>query len=1317
MSVVNSFFGRKSEIPFVGLRPFEIQDSIIFFGREKQIKDLLERLHKHHFLMVIGSSGCGKSSLIRAGLIPSLQAGFLVNEYDSWDVKMMKPGSTPLLNLVRTIFKEDEIKDIVNQVREDGPEIIINRIEEECKKNETNCFILIDQFEELFRIFEEKKTFEDRNDAQVFVRFLLEVFENGKKSEEKSEDKSKKKSHICEELFRIFEEKKTVEERNDTEVFVKLLLQAFENEEKPGLKPEDKPKEKSHIYVTITMRSDFIGDCDRFHGLPEALNEGQYLVPKLDRTQLRKTIESPIKLFGKKINSDLTSELLDDAQKTEDELPLLQHVLMRLWLYEKLEDKNGELDIEDYKSVGSLKSVDKEESVDKPKNALSEHVEKDVYNKLSNADKELTKKIFKSLTKVDEKGRQTRRPCTIDELIQITGKNEDTILKLVDKFIEKDRCFLVKTYSNEKKNMVIDISHESLIRNWGTLKKWVNKEAEDAGEYERLIESANKYYGDENGKISGGLLTGKELTSTRKWIKDSNINRSWAERYDKLFEKDYNKRNFNDADKYFKKSLYTSRRNKGSLLVAALIILGLGIGWVIATTNSSTNFSDALKEKLYNPTKALQLEDKALKYINFIPARITNWDLIKEDAEKILLNEAFYFYKPVIESPKDSFTAFAFNIISEKEYQVIAANKRGQIFLWKCRKEDSLDTSKPQITDSLKTPLRNDTVTCIAFSPDKTRVLTATQKGVVILYNIENDSLLTELQRFETDVDDLLISVAMSDTKIVTGSLNGKLRIWSIEENSKNFKAHQDSIIVYSRKQHFNKGTSPSDAGIISISFLPRRENQREEYVLVGALNDTVKLINCTDHKEIEKYTDPQGRNRFNEIRVVVSPQPDSTLFLTCGKNGVVNLWDYGKAINNPIIYKTAKPDKSFGVFKNDISAVAFSPDGGHFIISNAVSNNLSLYALNGNLEQELKGGHDDAVRSIAFSPDGKSVFTSSADNTVKIWRTNGKLITDKHADYQSPFTAAAIISDSAGEIITGDFNGFIEVFDAGRGIRERRHIYKDTAITCLAYSSESKLIFSSSAKGEITLTKYDGGKIGDSKKQNFRDNIFSAVFYDNGKKLLTGSINTIKLWSIEGDTLKFIKKFYDKKNQNFIPLSIDFSNTDSLLFVTGAENPGIARFWEINSDTPVGIFSTNLKESEYFQKVKFSRDGKKILVSTNKNYVYLLEYDKASDSIVDNKKIKIPVYKTDAVVFSFTGETLITGSGDGKIRYWDANTSKLITEFQADIEAIQSLELAKNGERLLSRSPTSVKLWNVSNPSFETFLEKKNIDDLKEEK
>src|SRR5262245_64817309 len=88
--------------PFVGLRPFNSGEALLFFGRGAQTVELLRRLHRDHFIAVVRSSGCGNSSLVRAGLIPKLRPGFLTEDRDRWLVALMKPGGAPLRNLAAT---------------------------------------------------------------------------------------------------------------------------------------------------------------------------------------------------------------------------------------------------------------------------------------------------------------------------------------------------------------------------------------------------------------------------------------------------------------------------------------------------------------------------------------------------------------------------------------------------------------------------------------------------------------------------------------------------------------------------------------------------------------------------------------------------------------------------------------------------------------------------------------------------------------------------------------------------------------------------------------------------------------------------------------------------------------------------------------------------------------------------------------------------------------------------------------------------------------------------------------------------------------
>ena len=89
--------------PFPGLRPFDFEESHLFFGRDGQSEQLISKLGATHFLAAVGTSGSGKSSLVRAGLMPALLGGFMTSAGSSWRIAVMRPGNDPIGNLAQAL--------------------------------------------------------------------------------------------------------------------------------------------------------------------------------------------------------------------------------------------------------------------------------------------------------------------------------------------------------------------------------------------------------------------------------------------------------------------------------------------------------------------------------------------------------------------------------------------------------------------------------------------------------------------------------------------------------------------------------------------------------------------------------------------------------------------------------------------------------------------------------------------------------------------------------------------------------------------------------------------------------------------------------------------------------------------------------------------------------------------------------------------------------------------------------------------------------------------------------------------------------------
>ena len=266
--------------PFPGLRAFEEEEDILFFGREKQVDELLKKLRTQRFLTVIGSSGSGKSSLVKSGLLPSLHSGFMSGAGSNWRICSLRPGVNPIGNLARALSQngilynyesnaDEQMYSSINEsVLRRSNFGLIDAFKQSGIDPKNNLLILVDQFEELFR----------------FIKF----------------------------------EKDAKEGKRDSVAFINLLLKATEQKELP-------------IYVVFTMRSDFLGDCTEFRGLPEAINEGQYLVPRMTREERRDAIVGPVGVGGARISPRLLNQLLNDVGDNPDQLPILQHALMRTW--------------------------------------------------------------------------------------------------------------------------------------------------------------------------------------------------------------------------------------------------------------------------------------------------------------------------------------------------------------------------------------------------------------------------------------------------------------------------------------------------------------------------------------------------------------------------------------------------------------------------------------------------------------------------------------------------------------------------------------------------------------------------------------------------------------------------------------------------------------------------------------------------------------------------------------------------------------------------------------------------------------------------
>jgi tetratricopeptide (TPR) repeat protein/energy-coupling factor transporter ATP-binding protein EcfA2 len=451
--------------PFPGLRPFEPNEDHLFFGREKEIDDLLRRLRAGRFLAIIGTSGCGKSSLVRSGLIPSLGGGAMSDTSSDWKIALMRPGEDPLRHLAHALNAPEALgpreKDPHNAVLLEatlrrGTRGLVEVVRQARIEKGANALVVVDQFEELFRF---------KRNTQV---------ENA---------------------------------RDESAAFVKILLEAAGQRDFP-------------IYVVLTMRSDFIGDCMEFTGLPEAVNDGLYLVPRMSRDEVRLAITGPVAVGGGKISQRLVLRLLNDFGDDLNQLPVLQHALMRTWdHWQARVPKTDAIDIDDYEAIGTIKQ------------ALSIHAE-EAYEEAGTPERQrIVEKIFKGLTDTFSDPRGIRRPTSMRELTAIAEAPAAEVQSVIELFRRPGRSFLTPGPDVPLEDQtIVDVSHESLMRCWQRLKTWAEEERRSAEVYSRLSAAARWH---EEG--SAGLWRNPELEIALRWREKNRPTQAWAQRFNQIF--------------------------------------------------------------------------------------------------------------------------------------------------------------------------------------------------------------------------------------------------------------------------------------------------------------------------------------------------------------------------------------------------------------------------------------------------------------------------------------------------------------------------------------------------------------------------------------------------------------------------------------------------------------------------------------------------------------------------------------------------------------------------------------------------------------
>jgi WD40 repeat protein len=967
--------------PFPGLRPFKIEESHLFFGREGQSDEVLLKLSKSRFVGVIGPSGSGKSSFIYCGVMPILYGGFLTDASAEWEVVVTRPGAGPIDNMAEALLKnnpeyqaadaeERKIKrTIFSTLLRSSSLGLVEAIEQSRRNKDINYLVLVDQFEELFR-------FKDSHDANSV---------------------------------------------NETLAFVNLLMEAINYPDSP-------------IYVAITMRSDFIGDCAQFPELTRKINDSHYLIPQMTREQKRKAIEGPVAVGGANIAPRLTQQLLNDLGDNPDQLPILQHALMRTWSYwTKYKDYNDEpVDLKHYEAIGTMAE------------ALSMHAN-EAYDELTEEQKRICEVLFKAITEKRGENFGIRRPTKLNEIAAIADVSEDDVVGVIEKFREPGRSLLTPSFgTNLSSKSMVDISHESLMRIWVRLKNWVDDEADAVTMYTRLAEAASMY---QVGKA--GLWRPPDLQLALNWHAKHKPTLVWGQRYHPAFERtmiflEYSKKEWETEQRI--KELEQKRKLQRARITALVLLTAtiVSLLFLVYAFIQKGLAEEQQKIAVENELKAKKQEEIAKAQTVVAEEQRKNALAQKAEADRQKLLAQENEQKAITQQKLAEENAEKARIaqLNAERQEAIAKNQE------KLAREAKLEADRNAAESRRKTYIATAQKMALKSREVPDRELQGLLAQQAFIFNTTHggyqyddavyNGLHEALEKFEHPLTANLqghdkgacrsLVIHKPSRQLYSGGSDGRILRWTLV-NSK----WQMETLVDARDTYHVYSIAVSDDGKYLIAGgLNAYEDATKNYVelydlknmsaapkkITGFAYDIDNLHFTVDSKgffardnsgKSVKYSDLNSaievistKEKLNNIDL----NAQGTLLVGAGNEGSLFVWDLTKNYAERVIYKNpATKNRSNQLVPAGLSAVGFAPDGQ--IVIGDVNGLVKVVPANNlptNTNVKILSGHTSGIEQIVFNHAASFMATASDDKSVRLWNwkdiNQQPIVLSGHADW-----------------------------------------------------------------------------------------------------------------------------------------------------------------------------------------------------------------------------------------------------------------------------------------------------------------------------
>ncbi|KAK4215173.1 WD40-repeat-containing domain protein [Rhypophila decipiens] len=375
----------------------------------------------------------------------------------------------------------------------------------------------------------------------------------------------------------------------------------------------------------------------------------------------------------------------------------------------------------------------------------------------------------------------------------------------------------------------------------------------------------------------------------------------------------------------------------------------------------------------------------------------------------------------------------------------------------------------------------------------------------------------------------------------------------------------------------------------------------------------------------------------------------------------------------------------------DSVTALAFSPDG-KTLTSSSGDHTIRLWDAATGMQQQTLKGHSDSVTALAFSPDGKTLASSSGDHTIWLWDAATGMQQQTLKGHSSYITALTFSPDGK-TLASGLADCTIQLWDTATGTHQQTLEGHSGSVTALVFSPDGKTLVSSSGDNTIRLWDTATG----AHQQTLEGHSYSVMavaFSPDGKTLASGSDDhTIRLWDTATGALQ-----QTLERHSHSVMAVAFS-PDGKTLASGSADCTI-RLW----DTATGTQQQTLKRhSHSVMAVAFSPDGKTLASGSADCTIRL--WDAATGT--QQQTLEGHSHSVMAVTFSPDGKTLASGSADCTIRLWDAATGTQQQTLEGHSHFVMAVAFSPDGKTLVSGSADcTIRLWDAATGTQQQTLE-----------